>query len=167
MASLEVDDLGGTEFEWKGLEFVDGHFGYCFLYLFKMLSTWWQHVNNKTECFKIQKILQFVAISIFGDRWWPQEKIGTIHLLFNLFDFSYGSGSLESACIICKTTCNQLKLINPPVFVTKYLLSSLLFSCPLQISRHLLVANLVNWLILNTVCLEPTTWPRLVMIKRD
>ncbi len=45
-------------------------------------------------------------------------------------NFSYGTGSLGSVCIEPKNSCKQLKLMYPPVFAMKCLLSSLLFSTP-------------------------------------
>ncbi len=57
--------------------------------------------------------------------------------------------------------------MNPLIFVMKFLLTTLLYSSPLQISRHLLFVNPVKWLVLSTVCRNPTTQPGFNKIKQE
>ncbi len=82
-------------------------------------------------------------------------------------NFCYGTGNLGSACIMFKISWNLSKLMNLPVIVIKYVLSSTPSSSLLQISRNLLFVSPVNWRILNAVCQKFTNQWRLVKIEKE
>ncbi len=81
-------------------------------------------------------------------------------------NFFCGTGTFGSACNVSKCSYKHMKLMNPLVYVMKYLLSSLLFSSLLQISIHLHFVNPVSWLALCVVCLKSTNQQWLNWIKR-
>ncbi len=82
-------------------------------------------------------------------------------------DFCYDNGNLGSAWIVFKNSCILSKIMNPLVFVMKYLLFSPPSSNLLQFSRNLLFVSHVNWLVLNTKFLKSTNQWRLNKIEKE
>ncbi len=71
-------------------------------------------------------------------------------------NYFHGTGCLRSAYIESKNSCELSKLMKLLVFVMKWLLSSLVSSSLLPVSRQLHFVNPVIWHVLSTIHLKPT-----------